>query len=111
MAILKARGRLKDLLGGARAEVELGDGADLPAVLAALGELVNRDADPSSVAGSVTVPLRQGTTTPQVVRALDTAGVSVRDVTVARPTLDDVFLTLTGHAAEEVEADDEGDQS
>ena len=102
---------LKDLLGGARAEVELGDGADLPAVLAALGELVNRDADPSSVAGSVTVPLRQGTTTPQVVRALDTAGVSVRDVTVARPTLDDVFLTLTGHAAEEVEADDEGDQS
>ena len=102
---------LKDLLGGARAEVELGDGADLPAVLAALGELVNRDADPSSVAESVTVPLRQGTTTPQVVRALDTAGVSVRDVTVARPTLDDVFLTLTGHAAEEVEADDEGDQS
>ena len=102
---------LKDLLGGARAEVELGDGADLPAVLAAVGELVNRDADPSSVAGSVTVPLRQGTTTPQVVRALDTAGVSVRDVTVARPTLDDVFLTLTGHAAEEVEADDEGDQS
>ncbi len=102
---------LKDLLGGARAEVELGDGADLPAVLAALGELVNRDADPSSVAGSVTVPLRQGTTTPQVVRALDTAGVSVRDVTVARPTLDDVFLTLTGHAAEEVAADDEGDQS
>ncbi|MEI2653144.1 MAG: ATP-binding cassette domain-containing protein [Microthrixaceae bacterium] len=102
---------LKDLLGGARAEVELGDGADLPAVLAALGELVNRDADPSSVAGSVTVPLRQGTTTPQVVRALDTAGVAVRDVTVARPTLDDVFLTLTGHAAEEVAADDEGDQS
>ena len=102
---------LKDLLGGARAEVALGEGADQPAVLAALGELVNRDADPSSVAGSVTVPLRQGTTTPQVVRALDTAGVSVRDVTVARPTLDDVFLTLTGHAAEEVETDDEGDQS
>ena len=102
---------LKDLLGGARAEVALGEGADQGAVIAGLGGLVNPDAEPAVGAGTVTVPLRQGTTTPQVVRALDTAGVSVRDVTVARPTLDDVFLTLTGHAAEEVEADDEGDQS
>ena len=102
---------LKDLLGGARAEVALGEGADQGAVIAGLGGLVNPDAEPAVGAGTVTVPLRQGTTTPQVVRALDAAGVAVRDVTVSRPTLDDVFLTLTGHAAEEVEADDEGDQS
>ncbi|HOT78390.1 MAG TPA: ATP-binding cassette domain-containing protein [Microthrixaceae bacterium] len=102
---------LKDLLGGARAEVALGEGADQGAVIAGLGGLVNPDAEPAVGAGTVTVPLRQGTTTPQVVRALDAAGVAVRDVTVSRPTLDDVFLTLTGHAAEEVAADDEGDQS
>jgi len=100
---------LKDLLGGARAEVELGDGADLAAVLAGLGDLVNRDAEPASANGTVVVPLRQGTSTPDVVRALDAARVAVRDVTVARPTLDDVFLTLTGHAAEESPLDDEGD--
>jgi len=100
---------LKDLLGGARAEVELGDGADAAGVTAALGALVNTDADVSSTNGTVTVPLRQGTTTPEVVRALDAAGVAVRDVSVARPTLDDVFLTLTGHAAEEATPDDEGD--
>ena len=102
---------LKDLLGGARAEVALGEGAEQGAVIAGLGGLVNPDAEPAVGAGTVTVPLRQGTTTPQVVRALDAAGVAVRDVTVSRPTLDDVFLTLTGHAAEEVAADDEGDQS
>jgi ABC-2 type transport system ATP-binding protein len=34
-------------------------------------------------------------------RELDAEGIGVRDVAVRRPTLDDVFLTLTGHAAEE----------
>jgi ABC-2 type transport system ATP-binding protein len=35
------------------------------------------------------------------VRLLDDAGVGVQDIAMRRPTLDDVFLTLTGHAAEE----------
>ena len=35
------------------------------------------------------------------VRALDAAGIGLDDIAVRRPTLDDVFLTLTGHAAEE----------
>jgi len=34
------------------------------------------------------------------VRLLDRAGVGAKDVVVRRPTLDDVFLTLTGHEAE-----------
>ena len=41
---------------------------------------------------------------PGVIRALDDAGVDVLDVEVRRPTLDDVFLTLTGRApADEAE--------
>ncbi|MBX7067771.1 MAG: ATP-binding cassette domain-containing protein [Microthrixaceae bacterium] len=100
---------LKDLLGGSRAEVELGEGTDLAAVVSGLGDLVNRDSSPSLDAGRAVVPLRQGVTTPDVVRALDTAGVALRDVTVSRPTLDDVFLTLTGHAAEETDNDKEGE--
>lgn len=100
---------LKDLLGGSRAEVELGEGTDLAAVVSGLGDLVNRDSSPSLDAGRAVVPLRQGVTTPDVVRALDAAGVALRDVTVSRPTLDDVFLTLTGHAAEETENDEEGE--
>ena len=40
-----------------------------------------------------------------VVRDLDAAGVQLDDLALRRPTLDDVFLALTGHAAEEAPAD------
>ena len=39
----------------------------------------------------------------EAVRALDAAGVEIRDLALRRPSLDDVFLALTGHAAEEEE--------
>jgi ABC-2 type transport system ATP-binding protein len=45
-------------------------------------------------------PIRSGNrVVPGVIRALDDAGVDVLDVEVTRPTLDDVFLTLTGRTA------------
>jgi ABC-2 type transport system ATP-binding protein len=37
----------------------------------------------------------------QALRELDARGIVVQDVGLRRPTLDDVFLTLTGHVAEE----------
>jgi ABC-2 type transport system ATP-binding protein len=37
----------------------------------------------------------------QVVRDFDEAGIAIDDIALRRPTLDDVFLSLTGHAAEE----------
>jgi ABC-2 type transport system ATP-binding protein len=43
-----------------------------------------------------------------VVRDLDAAGVLVEELGLHRPTLDDVFLTLTGHAAEPGAPEDEG---
>ena len=43
----------------------------------------------------------------EAVRRLDEAGVGIADLAVRRPTLDDVFLVLTGHAAEEREAEEE----
>jgi len=36
----------------------------------------------------------------EALRQLDAAGITVLDVALHRPTLDDVFLSLTGHAAE-----------
>jgi ABC-2 type transport system ATP-binding protein len=40
----------------------------------------------------------------RAIRELDSAGVRVDDIGFRRPTLDEVFLTLTGHPAEEAEA-------
>jgi ABC-2 type transport system ATP-binding protein len=39
----------------------------------------------------------------EAVRRLDEAGVATEDLAVVTPTLDDVFLQLTGHVAEESE--------
>jgi ABC-2 type transport system ATP-binding protein len=52
----------------------------------------------------VTVRERTGAIV-EAVRRLDDAGVGVEDLVVRRPTLDDVFLTLTGHAAEHAGGD------
>ena len=43
----------------------------------------------------------------QVVRDLDEAGIAIDDIGLRRPTLDDVFLALTGHAAEVAASTDE----
>jgi ABC-2 type transport system ATP-binding protein len=44
---------------------------------------------------------------PEIVRSLDDAGASIDDIALQRPTLDDVFLALTGHAAEEAPEQEE----
>jgi hypothetical protein len=46
-----------------------------------------------------------------VVRALDAAGVTVDDVEVRQPSLDDVFFALTGHPTEAIAGDVEPEPS
>jgi ABC-2 type transport system ATP-binding protein len=53
--------------------------------------------------GQITLPVSDGTSLlPEVVRQLDSQGIEIADLALRQPTLDDVFLTLTGHTAEEV---------
>jgi len=93
---------LKDQVGGDRLEVIVdGREAVVTAVEAlrplATGEVLAEVADHRVVA-----PVSGGSTVlVDAIRALDAAGVRVEDVALRRPTLDDVFLSLTGHAAEE----------
>jgi ABC-2 type transport system ATP-binding protein len=91
---------LKAQVGGERLAVTVGPGqvADARDVLAGLANGVI-DVDEHSrqlvapVAGGATALL-------EAVRAFDEKGVSILDIGVRRPTLDDVFLELTGHHAE-----------
>ena len=57
--------------------------------------------------GEISVPVgSDGTATlTEAVRRLDSAGIRIADVALHRPTLDDVFLALTGHAAEEADGE------
>src|SRR5215475_3153205 len=91
---------LKSRIGGERLEIHLCDGGRGEQALAALTELASEQ--PFLEDGTVRVPVteRRGTIA-DAVRRLDDAGIAIDDISVSTPTLDDVFLTLTGHAAEE----------
>jgi len=90
---------LKSMVGGERIEVTLHADAsmeDAQRVLArfSMDGLYIDDR-------SVTAPISGGAQTlTDVLRSLDSEGVKLRDVGLRRPTLDDVFLALTGHMAE-----------
>jgi ABC-2 type transport system ATP-binding protein len=101
---------LKESSGGERLEVTLSDGADPDAALAALAPLIG-DEDPQRQNGSVSVPIgKRQRAVVDAVRLLDAAGVGVEDVSIRRPTLDDVFMSLTGHAADTGEHEQTGDE-
>ena len=100
---------LKDQVGGERLDVMLDGDSDVEVAIAAL-ESIAADR-PAMSNGALSVPIRhrQGAIA-EAVRRLDEAGVGIDDVAMHRPTLDDVFLTLTGRAAEPAEDDeDEGE--
>src|SRR5919108_1648380 len=95
---------LKDRVGGERLEVRLERPEAAHEAIAALSELA--DDRPSCEDGILRVPMR-GTrgAIAYAVRHLDEAGVGIDDIAVRRPTLDDVFISLTGHAAEHADRD------
>lgn len=88
---------------GDRIDVVVHDGRDLAEAAAVLGRVGEPDTDAQE--RRISVPVAGGSLTlPEVVRELDRAGVAVADVALRRPTLDEVFLRLTGRAGEEVAA-------
>lgn len=95
---------LKAKIGGERLELVVSEGNDLLAAARVLerhahdGGGVRTDADRRHVGAAVEGGARLLAT---VVRDLDAAGVQVDDLGLHRPTLDDVFLSLTGRAAED----------
>ncbi len=98
---------LKDRLGGERLEIRLEPGADPDVALRALTPMSD-DPPVLEVGPIIKVNVRERTgAIVEAVHLLSRAGVGVDDLTLRRPTLDDVFLALTGHAAELPEDGDE----
>jgi ABC-2 type transport system ATP-binding protein len=90
---------LKSQVGGVRIEVVVHDRADLPRA----EEVLARDGSGQWALDEhtrkLTVPATGGTgKLVEVVRDLGEAGVEIDDIALRRPTLDDVFLALTGRA-------------
>ncbi|WP_129337891.1 ATP-binding cassette domain-containing protein [Cellulomonas endophytica] len=99
---------LKTQIGGERIELVLADEADRDAARAALAAAGGGDVRAGDSPRELSAAATGGAASlAAVLRRLDETGVTVLDVGLRRPTLDDVFLTLTGHVAEET-ADGEG---
>ena len=91
---------LKDRVGGERLEVRLADRTQCKTAMRALAPMADEAPTIEGHVVTMNVRRRSGTIV-EAVRRLSDSGVDVEDLALRRPTLDDVFLTLTGHAAEE----------
>jgi ABC-2 type transport system ATP-binding protein len=93
---------LKSMIGGDVLELELANAADLPAAVTALEGVCCGEPTIEELTRTVRVPVESavGTIT-DAVRRIDAAKIDLVDIAVHRPTLDDVFLSLTGEHVEE----------
>lgn len=95
-------GELKARVGGDAVELLLDDQGDFERALAALEPPRDGTATIDREHRRVRLPAPDGAATlMSTLRRLDEAGVAVEDIGLHRPSLDDVFVALTGHAAQE----------
>jgi ABC-2 type transport system ATP-binding protein len=104
---------LKASVGGQRLLITLADESDAATAAQALAPFATAPIIAEGPARFIEAPViaSDGLAT-EVVRSLDAAGVKVSEISVRSASLDDVFLTLTGHAAQEQAdlADQEGQE-
>jgi ABC-2 type transport system ATP-binding protein len=101
---------LKAKVGGERIEVVVHDRAEIERATLLLVRATEGEHTVDDHMRRITVPARGGARSlVQVVRDLDEAGIAIDDIALRRPTLDDVFLSLTGHATELATAGTNGD--
>jgi ABC-2 type transport system ATP-binding protein len=101
---------LKISVGGERLEITVGDPTQLGDAATAISNVVGEEPTVDSQTHTLRVPVKRGTATlPEIVRELDAKQIAIEGLSILRPTLDDVFLSLTGsHVSEE---DDQNSKS
>jgi ABC-type multidrug transport system ATPase subunit len=93
-------GELKHNLGGTVIELTMGEGDDVDKAISLVGTVIG--AEPERRGMLLRMPSPDGShMLTQMLRRLDDEGVQPTAVALREPSLDDVFLALTGHAAEE----------
>ena len=94
--------QLKSQVGGDRIEIVLENVSDVARAAELIAEFGSAPATTEDVTKTVLLPVAGGSTAiVNIVRKLDENRISIADIALRRPTLDDVFLSLTGHAAED----------
>ncbi|MEX2620427.1 MAG: ATP-binding cassette domain-containing protein [Egibacteraceae bacterium] len=92
---------LKARVGGERVELVVASAGDIAAARTELGRVADGEILVEEHTRTLTAPVNGGPESLMAaLRHLDAAGIAAVDVGLRRPTLDDVFLALTGHAAD-----------
>jgi len=95
---------LKSQVGGDRIEIVVESVGDVSNAAALIQEFGSAPAITEDLTKTILLPVAGGSTAiVNIVRKLDENKISVADIALRRPTLDDVFLSLTGHATENTE--------
>ncbi|MFK4730018.1 ATP-binding cassette domain-containing protein [Agromyces mediolanus] len=99
---------LKASVGSSSLQLRLTDPRDLGDAQAAIERVLGVRATTSPEAGRLTAPMQDADRVTELLVTLREAGIHLTELSVQKPTLDEVFLTLTGHGveAEESAADD-----
>ncbi|GHH67101.1 daunorubicin resistance protein DrrA family ABC transporter ATP-binding protein [Kitasatospora indigofera] len=101
--------QLKAQIGGERVEVVVHRRDQVSEALAALAPYAKGDPAVEKNTRRITVPVSGGAKVlADVIRELDTRSIEIDDIGLRRPTLDDVFLSLTGHATTAEDAENGG---
>ena len=91
---------LKRRTGGQHIDVRPVELDQLDLVAALVGDLTGHVPQRQEQTGLITAPVDDPALLPELVRRLDDRGVTLAEMSLRRPSLDEVFLTLTGHRAE-----------
>ena len=93
---------LKGEVGGERLEFTVAEAAEMAAALEVLTPFADGHIESDDTAQTLLVPISGGTTAlTKALKALERRKIELTDAGIRRPTLDDVFLALTGRTAEE----------
>ena len=98
---------LKSQVGGERIEVAVADASQIEAASEVLAEFATGPVTREGQSRSLTAPVSGGADRLiDALRRLDERGIRLEDVGLRRPTLDEVFLALTGHRVDEQGAEE-----
>ncbi len=96
---------LKDRLGEDVVDLRVADASRTDDALGLLRDLAATEPRADVASGRISLPVHHGAgILAEVVRRIDGAGLEVAELSLHRPSLDDVFLALTGRSAEAAEA-------
>ena len=97
---------LKASVGESSLQLRLTDPADIEDARRAIPTVLGVDAVVSPEGSRITAPMRDADAVTDLFVTFREAGIHLPEMSVQKPTLDEVFLTLTGHGVEDEKADD-----